>query len=246
MKHTIILPCLGLLALATANAQTTTPKPGTVAPAVLQATLVNENAPANTTVTGGVRSTYSSATVRISNREILNAMAVATVAAPTAVPPVAAAAARLDGSIAGWSIARVADATGAGKLYAIKAGKAAVAVPAHLLIQPVVTGQARAGTIITPTTGTATVNTTAKAYGTASVLNGTGSVSGTDTLKSAVLKSGTTSSVVLTRTENYTIIGQRSNFTGVTLAAGTVNASFRIPRSTPTNLVTLFPGTATP
>ncbi|MDB6078777.1 MAG: hypothetical protein JWO82_2524 [Akkermansiaceae bacterium] len=246
MKHTIILPCLGLLALASANAQSTpTPKPGTVAPAVLQATIVNETG-TTSSVTGGVRTTYTSATTRISNREILGAMAVATAASPTAVPPVVAGPALLDGSIAGWSIARVADATGAGKLYAIKAGKAAVAVPVHLLIQPVVTGQSRVGTVVVPTTGATTTSTNAKAYGTASVLNGTASVSGTDTLKSAVLKTGTTSTVVLARTENYTIIGQRTNFTGLALAGGTVNASFRIPRSTPTNLVTLFPGTATP
>jgi hypothetical protein len=253
MKHTVILPCLGLLSLASAYAvDTPVAKPGTIAPVVLQATVVREVLPNPTgPVSGGTRTNFATTTVRFGTRDILAYMAVAHPNADaTQTPTLPASAALLDGSVNGWSIARLADPTGAGHLYAIKNGKAAVAVPTYLLTAPVVTGEADAGTKFTPTnpaTGVATQNITTKAYGTVGISNSTGTVSGTQALKTATVKIGTVTTPVLARTDNFTIIGQIALLTGRTVSTGTINASYRMPRATPANLgATLLPGAATP
>lgn len=236
MKHTLVLSCAGILSLAAASAQTTTPtpKPGSIGTVTYSATLTGQNPVTSTTIPGGVRKKYTATSFRFSNREILLVMA------GTGTSGL------LDGTIAGWSIVRLAGVTDTGNLYAVKNGKTAVAVPTTLLTQPVVTGVVKTGTVTTPTTGTETNAYTTKAYGTATVQGGLATVSGTQTVKTLSLKIGTATTLVQAHTDSFTVIGQAKLATGATLSTGTINSSYKLQNVKAANLVALLPGTATP
>ncbi|WP_035605662.1 hypothetical protein [Haloferula sp. BvORR071] len=225
MKKSIIIPLLGLLGTAAAHAQAA-PKPGSISPLLFEATITTENAPQDQNLPqGSKRRTFTVNSVRLVNRDILEAMRTAPL---------------LDGTITGWSIARVADANGVGNLYAIKAGKTAVAVPANLLSQPVAQGTATTGSSIIPATGPARPNLIRKTYATMAVKQGSSTAAGTQTIKFGTLKIGTTNHVIQTQIDNFNITGD--SFTGQGIIAGT----YRTQRPALGNLIALFPGATVP
>ncbi|BCU79098.1 hypothetical protein [Luteolibacter sp. LG18] len=221
----IILVTAGLLGAASAYGQTI--KPGVNAPIAVSATIVTEGAPVVQQLpNGGNKKTYAVTSVRFTNREILEAMRAANL---------------LDGSVSGWVLTRFTNANDVGNLYAAKQGKAAVAVPAALLTQPVVQGKADSGTTTKDTANSPELPAlTRRAYTTLTVKAGPGSGIGTQTLKSAVLKIGTSSNTVITRTESFDLSGKGG--TGNSIYTGT----YKVQRANPINLTPYFPGVAVP
>lgn len=221
----LTLPLFALFGLSSAGAQSV--KPGTVSPLLFEATITTQNAPTvvNLPGGGGTRSTFTTSAVRLINRDILEAMRVASL---------------LDGTLTGWTLSRLANPAGVGNIYATKAGKAAVAVPANLLTQPVVQGSAATGTVVTPTTGAAKPNLVRRAYSTLDVRGGASSGTGVQVLKWATFRSGTTSTVVATQTDNYSVSGKSGTGTGI------VSGSYRVTVPKPADLTTLLPGAAVP
>lgn len=221
----LIIPLFALAGLSTAGAQAV--KPGTVSPLLFEATITTQNAPTvvNLPGGGGTRSTFTTSAVRFINRDILEAMRVGSL---------------LDGTLTGWTLSRLANPAGVGNIYATKAGKAAVAVPANLLTQPVVQGSATTGSQVTPTTGSPKPNLTRRAYSTLDVRGGASSGTGIQVLKWATFRSGTTTTVVATQTDNYNVSGKSG--TGV----GIVSGSYRVTTPKPADLSTLLPGAAVP
>jgi hypothetical protein len=218
-----VFPLLALASLATAYGQT--PKPGSSATVLFEATLTTENAPTTTNVQGGVRKTFTTSSVRYINRDILEAMRVAGL---------------LDGVLTGWTIQRLADPAGVGNIYAAKAGKAAVAVPATLLTQPVAQGTARTGTEFTPTGGATKPSLFSRTYASLNVKNGASSAFGSQTTKSGTFKSGTTLTTVQLLTEVYNVTGKTG--TGVGIVTGT----YRTTGAKAANLATLLPAPPVP
>ncbi len=222
----LTIPLFALLGLATAPGQTV-PKPGTISPVLFESTITTQNAPAvvNLPGGGGTRSTLTTSAVRYINRDILEAMRIASL---------------LDGTLTGWTLSRLANPAGVGNLYATKAGKAAVAVPANLLTQPVVEGSASTGSIVTPTTGTPKPNVSRRAYVTLNIRNGASSGFGIQTLKWSTFRSGTTNTVVTLQTDNFNVNGKSGTGTGI------IAGSYRTQAPKPADLAPLLPGTAVP
>jgi hypothetical protein len=219
-----ILPILGVLAMASAHGQTV--KPGTINPLLFEATITTENPPTQVNLPGGAkRKTYTTSSVRFLNRDILEAMRVASL---------------LDGTLVGWTLNRVASANGTGNIYALKPGKTAVAVPATLLTQPVNQGTATTGTEIVPATGPTKPNLIRKAYATLNVRAGASSATGTQTLKSATVNTGSGNTIVATQVDNFSVAGKSG--TGV----GIINGSYRTQRTLLANLTPFFPGDTVP
>lgn len=219
----LAFPLLGLLATATAHAQI---KPGSVAPLLFEATITTENAPTTSPQPGGaVRKTYTTTSVRFINRDILEAMRVGSL---------------LDGTLQGWTLARVAGVNGVGNIYALKTGKTAVAVPATLLTQPVNQGTATTGNEIVPATGSSKPNLLRRAYATLNVRAGASSASGIQTLKFGTVKDGTTLTIVPTQVENFNVTGKSG--TGV----GILSGSYRTQRASVGNIIGFFPAATTP
>ena len=223
MKPAFLL-LTGLLAAAPLHAQTTT-KPGTATLVSLDSVITTQATPVVTPVTGGTRTTYSSTSLRFTNREILEAMRAATL---------------LDGTITGWQLARLANPAGVGRLYALKSGKAGVLVPATLLTEPVVTNSASTGTETVATGGATLTNQNRRVFGTISVRGGTGNVGGGQVLKSSELKLGTTTTLVVNRSESFSVVGKASSANSV------VTGTFRTQRSTPGDLAPYLPGSTVP
>ena len=163
--------------------------------------------------------------VRFTNREILDAMRVATL---------------LDGTISGWQLARLANPAGVGRLYALKSGKAGVLVPANLLTDPVVTNSAATGVETAATGGSTLTNLNRKVFGTISVRGGSGNVAGSQVLKSSELKLGSTTTLVLNRTDSLTVVGKAA------AANSVVTGSYRTQRPTPGDLSPSLPGSTGP
>ncbi|MCW1884564.1 hypothetical protein OKA04_07455 [Luteolibacter flavescens] len=218
-----VFPLLAIAGLATAHGQTA--KPGTISPVLVEATIITENAPTTGNVQGGVRKTYTTSSVRFINRDILEAMRVANL---------------LDGTLTGWTIQRLANPSGVGNVYATKPGKTAVAVPATLLTQPVAQGTATTGTEFTPTGGATKPTLFRRVSATLNVKNGASSAFGTQTVKSANFKAGSTTTPVVTITENYNLTGKSG--TGVGVLVG----SYRVTKAKPADLSALLPGNAVP
>ncbi|QJE95411.1 hypothetical protein [Luteolibacter luteus] len=219
-----LLPILGVLAMASAHGQTV--KPGTINPLLFEASITTENAPTQVNLPNGAkRKTYTTSTVRFLNRDILEAMRVASL---------------LDGTIVGWSLNRVASPNGVGNIYALKNGKTAVAVPANLLTQPVNQGTATTGNEIVPATGATKPNLVRKAYATISVRNGAGSAAGTQTLKFATVGSGSSATIVATQMDNFAVTGKSGTGTGI------VSGNYRTQRTLLANLTPFFPGATVP
>lgn len=220
----IVFPLLGLLAIAnTAHAQS---KPGSVTPLLFEATVTTEKTPVDVNLPQGAkRRIFSTNVTRLVNRDVLDAMRIA---------------ALLDGTIVGWTLVRAADATNAGNIYAIKAGKTAVAVPANLLTQPAVQGTATTGSIIIPATGAQRPNLVRRIYATLNVQQGASSANGTQTLKFGTVQIGNTNHVIATEVDNYTINGKTATGNGV------ISGSYRMQRPALGNLIALFPGATVP
>lgn len=220
----IVFPILGLLGLAAANAQTV--KPGSVSPLLFESTITTENAPTNTPLPGGaVRRAFTTSSVRFVNRDILEAMRVATL---------------LDGVLVGWTLVRAGDANGVGNIYAIKPGKAAVAVPANLLTQPVALGTATTGVSVIPATGPAKPNLIRRTYASLNVRGSASTAAGTQLLKFGTLKVGTTLNIVNTQTDNFNVTGKSPTGTGI------IAGSYRTLRPSILNLTPFFPGATVP
>ena len=134
----------------------------------------------------------------------------------------------------------IANPTGVGNLYATKAGKAAVAVPANLLTQPVVEGSASTGSIVTPTTGNPKPNLSRRVYVTLAIRNGASSGFGIQTLKWSTFRSGSTSTVVTTQTDNFSLNGKSGTGTGI------IAGSYRTQAPKAADLSSLLPGSAVP
>ena len=215
----IALSLFAVLGMATAHGQA--PVPGTTATLLFESTITTENAA--TTVpapSGGTRSTFTTSSVRYINRDILEAMRIASL---------------LDGTLTGWTLNRLATANGVGNIYATKPGKVAVPVPANLLTQPVNQGTATTGTVVTPTTGAPKPNLIRRAYATLNIRNGASTGTGTQVLKWTTFRSGATTAVVETRTDNFTVAGRSA--TGV----GIIGGSYRVVTPKPVNLAPLLP-----
>ena len=213
----------GLLGIASAQAQS---KPGSISPLLFEATITTQNNPVDQNLPGGAkRRIFTTSSVRFTNRDILEAMR---------------AGALLDGTIAGWSLARIANAAGVGNLYAIKPGKTAVAVPANLLTQPVAQGSATVGSTLIPATGAEQRNLVRRSYNTLNVRQGASSAFGTQTLKFGILRIGTTNHVVATEIDVFGVTGRSGTGTGI------VTGTYRTARPQLTNLIALFPGDAVP
>ncbi len=224
MKFTI-LPIAGLLAMASAHGQNTV-KPGTINPLIFEATITTENTPTETNLPGGAkRKKYTTSAVRFGNRDILEAMRVASL---------------LDGTLTGWVLYRAAGANGAGNLYALKAGKTAVAVPANLLTHPANQGTASTGTEVVPATGTGRPNLKRKVYATLNVRAGASSATGTQVLNSAVVNTGGNGTVVITQTDSLTVQGRSGTGTGI------LTGKYRTQRARIVNLTPFFPGSTVP
>ena len=220
----IVFPLLGLLGIAaTANAQS---KPGSITPLLFEATVTTEKTPVDVNLPQGAkRRIFGTNTVRLINRDILEAMRIG---------------ALLDGTIVGWSLFRAADAANAGNIYAIKAGKAAVAVPANLLTQPAVQGTATTGSTIIPATGAQRPNLVRKIYATLNVQQGASSAAGTQTLKFGTLPIGGTNHIIATQVDNLTINGKTATGNGV------ISGRYRMARPALGNLTVFFPGATVP
>ena len=213
-----VYPLIAVAGLATAHAQTA--RPGSSATVLFEATITTENAPTTANVQGGVRKTYTTSSVRYINRDILEAMRVGGL---------------LDNVLTGWTIQRLSDPDGEGNIYAVKAGKTAVAVPTTLLTQPVAQGTARTGTEFTPTGQATKPNLFSRTYATLNVKNGATAAFGSQATKSGTFKSGSTSTTVQLLTENYNITGKAG--TGV----GIVTGSYRTAAPKAVNLAPLLP-----
>ncbi|OYV07112.1 MAG: hypothetical protein CFE26_02760 [Verrucomicrobiales bacterium VVV1] len=222
MKPAFLL-LTGLLAAAPLHAQTT--KPGTASLVFFDSVITTQATPVVTPVTGGTRTSYSSTAVRFSNREILDAMRVASL---------------LDGTIAGWQLGRLANPAGVGRLYALKSGKAGVLVPANLLTEPVVTNSAATGAESTATGGATLTNLNRKVFGTVNVRGGAGNVAGSQVLRSTELKLGSTTTLVQNRGDTFTVIGKAATATSV------VSGNYQTLRSTPGDLAPYLPGSTVP
>jgi len=224
MKSSIL--AFALLAVAT-TAYGQAAKPGATGPIALQATLVTESAPVLQALpNGGTKKTYAVTSVRYTNREVLDAMRLA---------------ALLDGTISGWTLARFTDANDVGNLYAVKSGKTAVAVPTTLLTQPVVQGHADSGTLTKSTANSPELpNLSRRAYVSLTVKGGACTSAGLQNLGAAGLKTGATTTPVITHTESFDIAGKGSS--GNSIVTGT----YKIQRSVPVNLAPFFPGNAVP
>ena len=219
----IVFTILGLVGIATAQAQS---KPGSISPLLFESTITTQNTPVDQNLPGGAkRRTFTTTSMRFINRDILEAMRTATL---------------LDGTIAGWTLARIADAAGVGNVYAIKPGKTAVAVPANLLTQPVAQGTATVGNTIIPATGAERPNLIRRTYATLDVRQGASTAAGTQTLKFGTLKIGTTNHVVATQIDNFGVTGKSGTGTGI------ISGSYRTARPQLTNLIALFPGNTVP
>lgn len=219
----LVFPLLGLLGIASANAQA---KPGSLTPLLFEATVTTEKAPVDVNLPNGAkRRVFGTNAVRLVNRDILEAMRIA---------------ALLDGSIAGWTLVRAADAANAGNIYAVKAGKPAVAVPANLLTQPAVQGTATTGSTIIPATGAQRPNLIRKIYATLNVQNGASSANGTRILKFGTLPIGATNHIIATQVDNFTINGKTATGNGI------ITGSYRMQRPALGNLNVLFPGATVP
>jgi hypothetical protein len=219
-----ILPILGVLATASAHGQAV--KPGTINPLLFEASITTENAPTQVNLPGGAkRKTYTVSTVRFVNRDILEAMRVASL---------------LDGTIVGWSLNRAASANGTGNIYALKNGKTAVAVPANLLTQPVNQGTATTGNEVVPATGPTKPNLVRKAYATLNVRNGASSATGTQILKFATVGTGASATIVATQTDNFAVAGKSGTGTGI------ISGTYRTQRTLLANLTPFFPGATVP
>lgn len=219
-----VFPLLALAGLATAHGQTV--KPGSISPVLFEATITTENPPTTTNVQGGVRKTFTTSSVRYINRDILETMRVASL---------------LDGTLTGWTIQRLADPNGVGNIYATKAGKAAVLVPAALLTQPVAQGTATTGIEFTPTGGAPKPNLFRRTHANLTVKNGASTGFGSQAIKTGSVRTGTTTSTqVLLMTENFNITGKAGAGTGI------VTGSYRTTNSRPADLSTLLPVAAVP
>lgn len=218
-----IIPLLGLLGIANVHAQA---KPGSITPLLFEATVTTEKTPVDVNLPNGAkRRVFGTNTTRLVNRDILEAMRIA---------------ALLDGSIAGWSLFRAADAANAGNIYAIKAGKPAVAVPANLLTQPAVQGTATTGSTIIPATGAQRPNLVRKIYATLNIQQGASSATGTQTLKFGTLPIGTTNHIVATQVDNLTLNGKTATGNGI------ISGKYRMSRPALGNLIVFFPGATVP
>jgi len=218
-----IFPLLGLFGIATASAQS---KPGSITPLLFEATVSTEKATVDVPLPNGAkRRVYGINTTRLINRDILEAMRIA---------------ALLDGNIAGWTLVRAADAANAGNLYAVKAGKTAVAVPANLLTQPAVQGTATTGSTIIPATGAQRPNLVRKVYATMNIQQGASSATGTQTLKFGTLPIGATNHIIATQVDNLTVNGKTATGNGV------ITGKYRMQRPGLGNLITFFPGATVP
>jgi hypothetical protein len=213
-----VFPLLALAGLTTAHGQAA--KPGSIAPVLFEATITTENAPTTANVQGGVRKTFTTSSVRYINRDILEAMRQANL---------------LDGVLTGWTIQRLADPAGVGNIYATKAGKAAVQVPATLLTQPVAQGTATTGTEFTPTGGVAKPALFRRTYATLTVKNGASSGFGTQSVKTGSFKNGTATTQVVLTTENFNVTGKAGTGMGI------VTGSYRATSPRAANLATLLP-----
>lgn len=219
----IVFTIFGLLGIAGAQAQS---KPGSISPLLFEATITTQNNPVDQNLPGGAkRRTFTTSAVRFTNRDILEAMR---------------AGALLDGTIAGWVLARVADANGVGNLYALKTGKTAVAVPANLLTQPAAQGTATTGNAIIPATGPQLPNLVRRSYNTLNVRQGASSAFGTQVLKFGTLRIGTTNHIIATQTDALAVTGKSGTGTGI------VTGNYRTARPQLTNLIALFPGNTVP
>lgn len=222
MKFAILSFALGSGA---AFAQTPAVKPGTIATVSLSATIATESVVTQNLSGGAKRKTYTTGTVRLLSRDILEAMRTASL---------------LDGNIKGWTLSRLANTSDVGNLYATKAGKTAVAVPATLLTQPVVQSYASTGTVITPATGAETVKLKRQAYATLTVRGGASNAAGNQKLVGGGVKIGSQVTPVLLRSESYSLIGKAA--TGNSVIGGTYTTS----QSSPINLTPLLPGATAP
>lgn len=218
-----VFPLLALAGLATAHGQVA--KPGSISPVLFESTLTTENPPTTANVQGGVRKTFTTSSVRFINRDILEAMRTASL---------------LDGTLTGWMIQRLADPSGVGNLYATKAGKPAVLVPAGLLTQPVAQGTATNGTEFTPTGGIAKPSLFRRTHATLNVRNGASTGFGSQSIKAGNFKSGTTTTQVQLMTENFNVTGKSGTGTGI------VTGSYRTTNPRPADLSALLPGAAVP
>jgi hypothetical protein len=217
----LVFPLLALAGLATAHGQTA--KPGSISPVLFEATITTENPPTTTNVQGGVRKTFTTSSVRYINRDILEAMRQANL---------------LDGTLTGWTIQRLADPNGVGNIYATKAGKAAVLVPAALLTQPVAQGTATTGTEFTPTGAAPKPNLFRRTHANLTVKNGASTGFGSQAIKTGSFKSGTTTTQVQLMTENFNVTGKVGTGTGI------VTGSYRTANPRPADLSTLLPAPA--
>jgi hypothetical protein len=213
-----VFPLLALAGLSTAHGQAA--RPGSVSPVLFEATITTENPPTTSNVQGGVRKTFTTNSVRYINRDILEAMRGANL---------------LDGVLTGWAIQRLSDAAGVGNIYAVKAGKAAVAVPTTLLTQPVAQGTATTGSEFTPTGGAVKPSLFRRAYASLTVKNGASSGFGTQSIKAGTFKSGTTTTQVVLKSENFNVTGKAGTGMGI------VTGSYRATNPRAANLATLLP-----
>jgi hypothetical protein len=219
----IVFSILGLLGVATAQAQS---KPGSISPLLFEATITTENAPVDQNLPGGAkRRVFTTSSVRFINRDILEAMRAGSL---------------LDGTLAGWTLARVANESGVGNLYAIKPGKTAVAVPANLLTPPVAQGTATVGSSIIPAAGAQRPNLIRRTYASLNVRQGASTAAGVQNLKFGTLKIGTTNHIVATQVDNFGVTGKSGTGTGI------ISGSYRTLRPQLSNLIGLFPGASVP
>ncbi|RYD39746.1 MAG: hypothetical protein EOP83_36305 [Verrucomicrobiaceae bacterium] len=96
-------------------------------------------------------------------------------------------------------------------------------------------GTARTGTEFTPTGGAPKPNLFSRTVANLTVKNGATSAFGSEATKTGTFKSGTTTTTVQLRTENYNITGKAG--TGV----GIVTGSYRTAGAKAANLATLLP-----
>lgn len=218
-----IISTISLLLLAHAQAATT--KPGTVSKVQFATVITTEGTPTQASVTGGTRTTYASTSVRFGNRELLTAMNTAKL---------------LDNTITGWSLVRLAGVTNSGNLYAVKTGKAAVAVPANLLTQPTTVASARNGVLLTPTTGTAVPAIKAETFGTLNVKGSAASSYGKQQFAAVKLTSGSTTTVIQTQAQSVKIVGKGAS------ASSVIEGTYSEQKPKAGDLSALLPGNATP
>jgi hypothetical protein len=216
----LLMPLSVLLGLAAAEAQSV--KPGTIALVLFESTITTQNAPTAgpPPAGGGTRVNFTTTSRRFINRDILEGMRMAGL---------------LDGTLTGWSLSRLADALGAGNLYATKFGRTAVAVPATLLTQPVAVGSVITGNRFTPASGPPQPNLLQRAHVTLNIRNEAGSGFGSSRVRWANFRSGATSTVVATQTDFFDVSGPSGGATGI------VAGSYRVVNPRPVDLGPLLP-----